>query len=301
MTTGPAIRTSDLEKRFGRNRVLRGLDLEIAPGSIYALVGANGAGKTTTLKILLNLIRPTSGQSSILGVESRRITPAQLARVGYVSENMKLPEWMRMDAFLAYLKPFYPTWDDALAAELVQLLDLPVGRRLSELSRGMKMKAALVSALAFHPSVLILDEPFSGLDPMVRDDLITAVLDRAGETTILISSHDLAEIESFASHVGYLDEGRLRFSEEMASLSLRFREVEVALDAPPALPAGWPETWLRPETSSALVRFVESRYDPQRTEADVRRLFPAARRVEANPMPLRAIFVTLARSARKAA
>jgi ABC-2 type transport system ATP-binding protein len=149
--------------------------------------------------------------------------------------------------------------------------------------------------------VLILDEPFSGLDPLVRDDLITGVLDRAGETTILVSSHDLAEVESFASHVGFLESGRLRFSEEMTALNLRFREVEVTLDAPPALPAGWPESWLRPETSSAVVRFVDTRYDPERTPAEVRRLFPGARRIEAVPMPLRAIFVALTRSNRQAA
>ena len=102
------------------------------------------------------------------------------------------------------------------------------------------MKIALASSLAYHPRLLIMDEPFSGLDPLVREDLIDGLLESAGETTILISSHDLGEIESFASHIGYLDRGRLQFSEEMASLSARFREVEVTVDSPPLLPLDRP-------------------------------------------------------------
>ncbi len=145
---------------------------------------------------------------------------------------------MTVEYLLAYLKPFYPTWDDARARQLVRQFDLPVDRQLRHLSRGMRMKIALASSLAYRPRLLIMDEPFSGLDPLVREDLIDGLLESAGETTILISSHDLGEIESFASHIGYLDRGRLQFSEEMASLTARFREVEVTVDSPPLLPSG---------------------------------------------------------------
>ena len=151
---------------------------------------------------------------------------------------------MRVGEFLAYLKPFYPAWDDALPAE----------RKLKELSRGMRMKAAVASALAFHPKVLVLDEPFSGLDALVRDDFIQRMLERAEETTIFISSHDLAEIESFAGHIGYLESGQLRFSDEMATLSARFREVEVTLEAEADLPAPWPGSWMPPERAGLVVR-----------------------------------------------
>jgi ABC-2 type transport system ATP-binding protein len=267
------------------------------------LAGPNGAGKTTTIKILMNILRATSGRASVLGVDSKMIGPETLANIGYVSENQELPEWMTVGYLLAYLKPFYPAWDDARAAELVRQFDLPLDRQLRHLSRGMRMKAALASSLAYRPKLLIMDEPFSGLDPLMREDLIDSLLESAGETTILISSHDLAEIESFASHIGYLDRGRLQLSEEMTSLTARFREIEVIMDSPPLLPLDrpWPTHWLRPETAPALVRFVETHFDAERTPDEIRRLFGDVRNISANPMPLRAIFVTLARDRAKAA
>ena len=123
----------------------------------------------------------------------------------------------------------------------------------------------------------------------------------APETTILISSHDLAEIESFATHIGYLDRGRLQFSQSLAALSERFREIEVTVDARPALPADWPGHWLNPESSASVVRFIDSKYDADWTIGEVRRMFGGAARVAAHPMSLRSIFVALARQSRKAA
>jgi len=297
------IAATDLVKRFRSVRVLDHLNLTVPQGSVFGLAGPNGAGKTTTIKILMNILRPDSGQATVLGVDSRALGPETLANIGYVSENQELPEWMTVKYLLAYLKPFYPSWDDQRAAQLIRQFDLPLDRQLRHLSRGMRMKAALAGSLAYRPPLLIMDEPFSGLDPLVREELIEGLLESAGETTILISSHDLGEIESFASHIGYLDRGRLQFSEEMASLTARFREVEVMVDSPPLLPFDrpWPANWLRPETAPALVRFVETHFDPERTTAEIRRLFGDVRNISATPMPLRAIFVTLARDKSKAA
>jgi ABC-2 type transport system ATP-binding protein len=297
------IAATDLVKRFRSVRVLDHLNLTVPQGSVFGLAGPNGAGKTTTIKILMNILRPNSGQATVLGVDSRALGPETLANIGYVSENQELPEWMTVKYLLAYLKPFYPSWDDQRAAQLIRQFDLPLDRQLRHLSRGMRMKAALAASLAYRPPLLIMDEPFSGLDPLVREELIEGLLESAGETTILISSHDLAEIESFASHIGYLDRGRLQLSEEMTSLTARFREVEVMVDSPPLVPLDrpWPAHWLRPETSPALVRFVETHFDAERTPAEIRRLFSDVRNISANPMPLRAIFITLARDRSKAA
>jgi ABC-2 type transport system ATP-binding protein len=259
-------------------------------------MGANGAGKTTAIKILMNILKPTSGCAGALGVDSRDLSPRELQQIGYVSENQEMPEWMTVGYFMAYWKPFYPTWDDARAEELLRQFDLPRDRKLKHLSRGMKMKAALASSLAYHPKLIVLDEPFSGLDPLVRDELIEGLLESASEATIFISSHDLAEIESFASHVGYLEKGRLRFSEEMTSLSARFREVEVTFDQAPELPANWPDYWLRPETSGAVLRYVESQFDDVRTIAEIRKMFGEPCGVSMTPMPLRAIFVALTKA-----
>src|SRR5580704_15142551 len=138
---------------------------------------------------------------------------------------------MTVGYFLKYLSAFYPAWDHALEGELVRQLQLPLDRKLKHLSRGMRMKAALASSLAYRPRLIVLDEPFTGLDAMVRDELIEGLLARAEGTTIFISSHDLAEIESFASHIGYLDRHRLQFSEELETLSARFREIVLTFAA----------------------------------------------------------------------
>jgi ABC-2 type transport system ATP-binding protein len=293
-----ALRTENLCKHFWRVEALRGLNLTVPEGSVYALVGPNGAGKTTAIKIVMNISRATNGRAEVLGTESTRLNQKQFMSIGYVSENQELPDWMRVDAFFAFLRPFYPSWDLNLENELVRQFDLPLKRKLRNLSRGMRMKAALASALAYHPKLIILDEPFTGLDPLVRDELIQGLLDRAEESTILISSHDLAEIESFASHIGYLEEGRLRFSEELTTLLDRFREVELPFDSPPPLPNNVPDTWMQLSASAAVIRFIESGFDREKTSAQVRSVLGEARNVTFSPMSLRSIFLVVAKAGR---
>lgn len=298
---GTPIRTHELAKRFGRLAALEGLDLMVEAGSVYALVGPNGAGKTTLIKVLMNIIRPSTGSAEVLGVDSRKLTAEQMAQIGYVSENQEMPGWMTLKRLLAYCKPFYPTWDDAVAQELIRQFALPVDRPLKHLSRGMRMKAALVSSVAYHPKLIVLDEPFSGLDPLVRDEFAQGLLERAANATIFISSHDLAEIESFASHIGYLENGRLKFSEELRKLYDRCREVEVTLHSAASLPQPWPPEWLEPESSPALVRFVDTQFNDRDTAARLRALFPQAKDIAVRALPLRDIFVALAKSSRKLA
>src|SRR5256884_2503358 len=153
-----------------------------------------------------------------------------------------------------YLKPFYPQWDAERAQELLRQFELPRDRKIRNLSHGMRMKAALASSLAYRPRLIVLDEPFTGLDALVRDELIEGVLECADGATILISSHDLSEVESFASHIGYLDRGRLQFSEEMASLVDRFREIEITLANPSPSPISWPAARSEEHTSELQSR-----------------------------------------------
>jgi ABC-2 type transport system ATP-binding protein len=294
-----AIETANLKKKFRRVHAVDGLDLEVPEGSIYALVGPNGAGKTTAIKILMNIVRPTSGRARVMGQDSTQVAGKSFCSIGYVSENQQLPGWMRVDSFLAYLRPFYPTWDRDLESELVRKFELPRDRKLKQLSRGMRMKAALASALAFRPKLIVLDEPLGGLDPLVRDELIEGLIERAGESTILISSHDLAEIETFATHAGYLEQGRLRFSEEMSTLAGRFREVELSVEGSSPLSANYPDSWIQVETAGAIVKFVATRFDEQRTVAEIHRTIAGVRDMGFAPMSLRAIFLAMARSRRK--
>jgi ABC-2 type transport system ATP-binding protein len=293
-----AIRTENLSKSFLSVRALRGLTLEVPEGAIYALAGPNGAGKTTAIKVLMNILAPSNGRAEVLGLDSSRLAGASFTQIGYVSENQEQPEWMRVGSFFDYLRPFYPNWDRELETALIKRMELPLDRKLRHLSRGMKMKAALASALAYRPKLIVLDEPFSGLDPLVRDELIESLLERASDSTILISSHDLAEIESFSSHVGYLEQGQLKWSEEMTSLSNRFREVQVSLDSPAAMPANMPQTWLQPAVSGAAFQFIESQFDQERTGAAILSAFGEVRDVTCAPMTLRAIFVARAKSGR---
>jgi ABC-2 type transport system ATP-binding protein len=234
----------------------------------------------------------------VLQTDSVRLQPHHFAQIGYVSENQEMPEWMTVGYFLKYLSGFYPNWDASLEAELVRQFQLPLDRKLKHLSRGMRMKVALASSLAYRPKLIVLDEPFTGLDALVRDELIEGLLARAEGTSIFISSHDLAEIESFASHIGYLDQHRLQFSEELESLSARFREIVLTFDTAPAMPREWPTAWLQPESVGPVVRFVDSLFDEQGAGARVRSLFPDYRDMAVNGMPLRSIFVALAKAGR---
>jgi len=302
------IQTEGLHKSFGhtglrQTEVLRGIDLVVPEGAIYALVGANGAGKTTLIKVLMNILRATSGSASVLGWDSRTLTGDRFCRIGYVSENQEMPDAMSVGAMLDYTRAFYPTWDRTLERDLIRQFDLPLDRKLKHLSRGMRMKAAFVSSLAYRPALMVLDEPLSGLDPLVRDELVDGLLERAHETTIFLSSHDLSEIESFSSHVGYLEDGRILFSEEMTALAARFREVTIILSerttAPTRLSASMPPEWLLPETADHVIRFVHSAWSGDATERELRERFPAARTIESEPMPLRAIFLAMAKSGRR--
>ena len=212
------IETHDLCKSYGRFGAVDSLSLAVPEGSVYALMGASGAGKTTTIKILLNMIAPSRGRAQILGADSRSLDPQTLAQIGYVSENQSMPARLTVGAFFDYLRPCYPRWDLSLEAELREQLRLPPARKIGELSHGMRLKMALACALPFEPKLLVLDEPLSGLDALARDEIIGGFLRRAGRMTILISSHELDEVQRFATHVAFLHEGRLLFQGPVGDL-----------------------------------------------------------------------------------
>lgn len=294
-----AIETTGLCRSYRKLEAVRDLTLTVPVGSIFALLGTNGAGKTTTLKMLVNLLRPSGGRAEVLGVESTRLRAAHFERIGYVSENQQLPEWMTVDRLIAYCRPLYPTWDDDLCRRLLRRFALPLDRKLKHLSRGMKMQAALTVSVAYRPRLLILDEPFSGLDAMVRDDLIAGLLELVEQDswTVLLSSHDIGEVERIADHVAFLDRGELRLCDSLENLAERFRQVVVTAAAE-ALPSLWPTPWLYPQQSGRALRFVDSAYRPGASEARVRELFPRGGEPVVSPLSLRDLFVVLARANR---
>jgi ABC-type multidrug transport system ATPase subunit len=297
---GEAIHASDLTCRYGRTEAVAGLTFSVPEGSLFALLGPNGAGKTTTIRTLMNMQRPSRGTASVLGVDSRRLGPAAFRAIGHVSENQKLPLWMTVEQLLAFCRPLYPTWDETLCTKLIDEFDLPRRTKLSRLSRGMRVKAALVSSLAYRPRLLVLDEPFSGLDPVVRDDLVRGVLELAGQErwSVLISSHDLDEVERLVDAVGFIDSGRLVLNEPLSSLHARFRRVEVTTSEPIAAPPVNPG-WIGAHVSGRVVRFVVTNYSETESDRAMAVAFPGGS-VEMYPMTLREIFVAVARREREA-
>ena len=295
------IETHNLTRRFGRTEAVHGLELAVPEGSVFALLGPNGAGKSTTIKVLMNLIAPTAGEARVLGVDSRQLSPRERQQIGYVSENQQLPLWMSVRHYLDYCRPFYPAWDGDLEKTLLTKFELPEDRKLQHLSRGMLMKAALLSSLAYRPKLLVLDEPFSGLDPLVRDEFVRGILEvsELGGWTVLVSSHDIEEVERLCDWVALMDEGRLQFAESTETLLGRFRRVEVTLQGGTANLTAPPADWLELERTGELVRFIATRHERDATEQACRQRFPGAT-VGAHPMTLREIFIALARAGRTA-
>jgi ABC-2 type transport system ATP-binding protein len=297
----PVIQIQQMSCRFEKVEAVRNLNLEVPAGSIYAFLGANGAGKTTTIKTLLNLLQPTSGSARVLGVDSTRLGPPELARIGYVSENQELPERLTVQQLIAYCRALYPAWDDSLCRRLTDKFALPMDRAIKTFSRGMKIKAALLTSLAYRPQLLLMDEPFSGLDPLVRDDLVQGMLELSEQEnwTVFISSHDIDEVERLADHVGMIDHGALTLSESSESLRTRFRRVDAIFrgSATPS-PALFKDT-LSSEISGSAVRWIEDHYTTDEDlGARLKSLMPDCQAWTSTPLPLRDIFIALTRAQR---
>jgi ABC-2 type transport system ATP-binding protein len=292
------IQTTDLRKAYGRNGVLRGLNLSVAEGSALALIGANGAGKTTTIKVLMNILAPSAGTATVLGVDSRRLSRREFAQIGYVSENQRMPGRLTVAQYLTYLRSFYANWDGDLEHSILTQLRLPPEGKIRDLSHGMRMKMALACALPYRPKLLVLDEPFSGLDPLVRDEFMERLLEQAGAMTVLISTHELADIEDVATDVAFLDNGTLLFQESMSDLAARLRRVQIVLNREAREPLETPPSWLQVRAIGNVLSFVETRFSEEELRARIAAVVPRARSVDVQPMSLRSIFTVIARNAR---
>ena len=294
------IETRGLAKTFGRFEAIEDLNLAVPEGSVFALIGPNGAGKTTTIRLLMNILQADHGDVTVLGTPSRQLGPKDFQRIGYVSESQKLPGSLSLAHYFDYLRALYPAWDRALEKQLCEQFELPPSRKIKHLSHGMRMKALLVGALAYRPQLLVLDEPLSGLDTLVRDEVVNGLLQQAADTTILISSHELSEIESFTTHVAFMQNGRLLLQEAIETLQARFRQVDVTLSAVKELPQPLPEGWLLPAIEGHRLRFVASHYQGDSgLYQELAQNFGAVK-MECEPMPLRAIANSLMQARRNA-
>lgn len=221
----PIILVSDLTRRFGATTALASVSLSLPRGAVYGLVGANGAGKTTLIKHLLGLLRAEQGSVRVFGLDPVADPVGVLSRIGYLSEENDLPGWMRVDEILRYSRAFYPGWEDGYAAELRQAFALDPTARIRSLSRGQRARVGLLIALAYRPELLLLDEPSSGLDPVVRRDILDAIMRTIAHEgrTVLFSSHLLEEVERVADHVTMINEGRIVLSAPLADIKQSHR------------------------------------------------------------------------------
>ncbi|HVL12369.1 MAG TPA: ABC transporter ATP-binding protein [Gemmata sp.] len=235
------IEVAGLTRRFGLKVALDNVRLAVPRGTVFGLVGVNGAGKTTLIKHVLGLLRATDGTVRVFGRDPAVDPAGVLSRVGYLSEEPDLPGWMRVGELFRYTAAFYRTWDPAFAEELRVSFALDPAARVKHLSKGQRARAGLVLALAHRPELLVLDEPSSGLDPIVRRDILEAVIRTVADEgrTVVFSSHLLHEVERVADRVALVDRGRVVFSGALDDikdthhrLTLRFPEPR---PAPPPL------------------------------------------------------------------
>lgn len=228
----PAIEIRNLSRRFGANDALSDVNLTIPRGLVFGLVGTNGAGKTTLIRHVMGLLRPQRGAVSVFGLDPVSNPTAVLSRVGYLSEVTELPEWMRVEEIIRFTRAFYPTWDESYCRSLQEMFELDPRKRIQELSKGQRARVGLVLALSYRAELLILDEPSSGLDPLVRRDILRAVIETIVQEgrTVLFSSHLLDEVERVADQVAIIQNGCIIKNDALESLKSSYHRIVLHFD-----------------------------------------------------------------------
>jgi ABC-type multidrug transport system ATPase subunit len=225
-------------RQFGAKRALDNVSLVIPRGVVFGLVGANGAGKTTLIRHVLGLLKSQAGSVRVFGLDPVKEPVKVLSRIGYLSEEGDLPGWMRVDELMRYMRAFYPTWDEAYAQDLRRQFALDPAAKVKTLSKGQKARAGLLVALAYRPELLLLDEPSSGLDPIVRRDILGAIVRTIADEgrTVLFSSHLLDEVERISDRVAMLKGGRIVFAGELDEIKKTHHELVLRFDQTLAKP-----------------------------------------------------------------
>ena len=308
-----AIAVQDLTYRYGRTTALDRACFEVPEGTVCGLLGPNGAGKTTLLEILIGLRRAKGGEVRVMGTDPSKLTLEDRQEIGYVAAGRPPPGWMRLDQLERWLAPLYPSWDAELADRLRVRFDLDPARKIRTLSRGESMKAALLCALAPRPRLLVMDEPFAGMDVMVRDELARGLLETSGSQgwTVLVASHEVADLEHLVDHIAILHRGRIPLAGPLDRLRSRFRVAEVEVPADPSvLPDPPPPEWLNVEHSGRRVRFMVDAPGVEDSsgelpsadgvQARLTRHLPPGARINLRGATLKEIFVAHASTSREA-
>lgn len=223
----PVVEIRRLSRQFGAKKALDEVSLVIPRGGVYGVIGGNGAGKTTLIKHIVGMFRAQTGSVRVFGLDPVQNPVGTLGRIGYLSEDRDLPDWMTVGELMRYTQAFFPTWDEGYAEELREMFGLDRSSKVRSLSRGQRARTGLLAALAHRPELLVLDEPSSGLDPVVRRDILSAIIRTIADEgrTVLFSSHLLDEVERVADEVAMIHQGRLVLASSMDEIKDTHRRV----------------------------------------------------------------------------
>jgi ABC-2 type transport system ATP-binding protein len=286
------IEIAALQKSFKGNMALDGLDLRVPAGSIFGFLGKNGAGKTTTMKLLLGLIRPSSGVVRVFGWDaSDPAASIQIrSRIGFVTEDKELYPYMTVEQIIRFTRSLFPKWSIELERHYLEVFELPLKRKIPALSKGMRSKLMLLLAACRSAELLILDEPTEGLDPAATEDLLRELvtISITQGTTIFFSSHQLAEVDQIADHVAIIDRGRTVVEGALDDLKVRYERLQVVFEADSAVPVRWVDGAESVRREGRMVSILASR----NVEAilEQARSIPGAS-VERLPVTLKDIFL----------
>jgi ABC-2 type transport system ATP-binding protein len=284
--SGNVIETDNLTRYYDAKKVVDSLELTVPQGSVFALLGRNGSGKTTTIRILLGLLEPTRGSSTVLGRDSQSIPPSVRAQIAYINEEHYVHGWMTVEQLERYQAQFYPAWSREIFQAVIEHFRLERSAKARHLSRGQRAGLCLALTLAQQPRLLILDDPALGLDAVVRRSLLEAMVfvTRDSERTILFSSHILSEVERVADRIAILDRGVLRANCAVETFRQRVRRVCLYFDRLPDVP-GMLSRLVEPDR----VTFTVANWGEE-AERLLRELEPA--RLEDTPLSLEEAFIS---------
>lgn len=286
------IEIEGLRKSFGTQAALDGLDLRVPRGSVFGFLGRNGAGKTTTIKHLLGLIKADSGSARIFGqaVADPSAGVGIRRRVGFVTEDKDLYPYMTVDEMIRFTRPFFPGWQRELEQRYLNIFDVPRGKRISQLSKGMRSKLMLLLAISHGAELLILDEPTEGLDPAAVEQLLRELIAIAAEqgTTIFFSSHQLADVEQIADHVAILDRGKTLVCGDIDDLKAHYQRLSLVCSDEPPNNVGRLDGVVSVRRNGRMLSILVSR-NAEGIAAELRQSAGAA--VERFPVTLKEIFL----------
>lgn len=298
-TNPPFLHASGLSKRYGKLTVLDQLELSIEPNSFFALLGDNGAGKSTLFRLFLGIEKADTGTISLNGTSSPNLSPEDFTQLGYVSSTQLLPRDKNLEKLSRLQEKLYPTWDHSWLLHQAKQLDLPHQTSLGRLSRGQAMKAKLLLALAHKPRFILLDEPFDGLDVLVKEECIRLLIDwmNAQGGSVLMSSHEIDEVEQLTDRVGILRHGRLTHNEPLPQLLERHRRISFRSES---TPTKLPDSCIQIRHSGRTGEFIETRYNANEiSDSPYTDQLSNATHIEVHPMSLKDIYIALAREARQ--